>query len=301
MPVCNLCGEKNYELLFKGNIGDDIGTRFSQYAYYDDIYRCKNCWLVSQRQRYSTAKIKFYLQKEKYLDETIGRLNLTEKQTQFEVITRIIEKYCSIVDKRLLDVGANTGIFLSTIRNKVGSAQGIEASTEAAEAARDIYGLNVQSGVIEEVNLPDDHFDIVTMFDVVEHLTNPMNDLKILHQKLKLGGKIFITTHDIETWLAKISGRHYPMLMYQHFFHFSPKTLTRMMVSSGFNVIKYERFLKSWSFEYLYNLIDKTWPKTKFGAFLKFLFLPFYRNAYIRKLRIVSPVREFFVIIASKQ
>ena len=135
---------------------------------------------------------------------------------------------------------------------------------------------------------------------VVEHLTNPMEDLQKLFLKLKPGGKIFITTHDIETWLSKISGRQYPMLMYQHFFHFSPKTLSQMLEGSGFKVDGFERFFKSWSFEYIYNLIEKKWPGTKWAKFIKSILYPLYKIQAIRKFRIVSPQRDFFIIFAEK-
>ena len=74
----------------------------------------------------------------------------------------------------------------------------------------------------------------------------------------------------------------------------------RMLVSSGFNVIKFERFRKSWSIEYLYSLIDKLWPETKVAAVVKLLLLPFYGIPYVRQMRIVVPFREFFIVIANK-
>ena len=111
--------------------------------------------------------------------------------------------------------------------------------------------------MITDVDLPDEKFDIITMFDVIEHLTDPMNDLKILNRKLKSGGKIFITTHDIETLLAKISGRHNLMFMYQHFFHFSPQTLSKMLEANEYKIVGFKRFSKSWSFEYLFHLVEK--------------------------------------------
>ena len=85
LSKCNLCGNNDFKLLFHGNIGDDVGSRFSQYAYYDDIYRCNNCRLVAQRQLYDGEAIKQFLQEEKYLDEAIGNLNLVEKHFQFNV------------------------------------------------------------------------------------------------------------------------------------------------------------------------------------------------------------------------
>jgi len=298
--VCNLCGSENSSLLFKGNIGKDIGSRFSQYAYYDDIYRCNDCRFVAQRQRYDLESIKGFLQDEKYLDEAIGNLNLVEKQVQFDVLTQIMKKYCSLAEKELLDVGANTGVFLSTIIDQVKSGRGIEASNEAAAAARDLYNLDVQVCLIKENQFPDEEFDIITMFDVIEHLTNPMDDLGVLFKKLKPDGKIFITTHDIETWLAKVLGPQYPMLMYQHFFHFSPKTLSRMLQLNGFKVIGFERFYKSWSFGYIYNLIEKKWPGTKWANFFKGILYPLYKIGIIRRFRIVSPQRDFFIMVAEK-
>tara|TARA_B100000315_G_scaffold260886_1_gene326844 strand:+ start:1917 stop:2858 length:942 start_codon:yes stop_codon:yes gene_type:complete len=300
LSKCNLCGNNDFKLLFHGNIGDDVGSRFSQYAYYDDIYRCNNCRLVAQRQLYDGEAIKQFLQEEKYLDEAIGNLNLVEKHFQFNVLTKIIEKHTAIDDQELLDVGANTGVFLASVKDRVKTAQGIEASKEATYAARTIHGLDVQAGLIADVNLPDEQFDIITMFDVIEHLTDPMNDLNILFRKLKPGGKIFVTTHDIETLLAKISGRHYPMLMYQHFFHFSPKTLSKMLEKNGYRIVGFKRFLKSWSFEYIYHLIEKMWPETNLAKILQSVLYPLYRLPSVRKFWIVSPQGDFFMLIAEK-
>ena len=160
--------------------------------------------------------------------------------------------------------------------------------------------MDVQSGLITDVDLPDEKFDIITMFDVIEHLTDPMNDLKILNRKLKSGGKIFITTHDIETLLAKIFSRHNPMFMYQHFFHFSLQTLSKMLEASGYKIVGFKRFLKSWSFEYLFHLVEKLWPGTIFASTIQLVLRPFFRIKFIRKLRIVSPQRNFFMLIAEK-
>lgn len=133
--VCNLCGNNDSKLLFHGNISDDVVFRFSQYAYYSDIYLCNDCRLVAQRQLYDGQAIKQFLQEEKYLDEAISNLNLVEKHFQFNVLTKIIEKYTTLEDQELLDVDDNTGVFLASVKDRVKTAQGIEASEEAAKAA----------------------------------------------------------------------------------------------------------------------------------------------------------------------
>lgn len=300
LPPCALCGQTAFELRFAGNIGDDIGSRFSQYAYYDDIYRCRVCGLVMQHRRHDQQTISRLLKDEKYLDEAIGPLNLREKHVQFETLLRLVETYRPLRGKNVLDVGANTGLFLSMAREQAASVRGIEPSREAAENARREFGLDVQDCLVAEADLPDDAFDVVTMFDVVEHLTDPAGDLAFLASKVAPGGAIFISTHDIGTLLARLSGPGYPMLMYQHFFHFTPHTLGLMVEKAGFRVLGYKRFLKSWSVEYIYNLIEKKWPGTRRSHLLRAAFAPLLRVDAIRQARITSPQRDFFLLVAER-
>lgn len=300
LPPCALCGQSSFELRFPGNIGEDVGSRFSQYAYYDDIYRCRVCGLVVQHRRHDQATISRLLKAEKYLDEAIGELNLREKHVQFETLLKVIEAFGSIDGKRVLDVGANTGLFLSMIRERAASVRGVEPSSEAAANARREFGLDVQDCLIAEADLPDDAFDVITMFDVVEHLTDPAGDLAFLACKLAPGGRIFMSTHDIGTLLAKLTGPGYPMLMYQHFFHFTPHTLGLMAEKTGLRVLGCRRFLKSWSFEYIFNLIEKKWPGSRRARWLQAVLAPLMRRDAIRRMRIVSPQRDFFLLAAER-
>ncbi len=298
-PPCTLCGGTSATLLFPGNIGEDIGSRFSQYAYYDDIFRCDSCGLVVQRRRHDLDVIAALLKAEKYLDEAIGTLNLIEKHVQFEALIRLIEKHRGLSGVRLLDVGANTGVFLKTVKDRVGTARGVEPSREAAAQARS-QGLDVQAGLLANAVLDDQAFDVITLFDVIEHLTDPGADLATLFRKLAPGGAIFISTHDIGSLLARLSGPHYPMLMYQHFYHFTPRTLSALLEKTGFRVLGYDRFLKSWSVEYLYNLIAKKWPDSGLARRFEALLSPLLRVPAIRRARITSPQRDFFLLAAEK-
>ncbi|MBI3445270.1 MAG: class I SAM-dependent methyltransferase [Magnetospirillum sp.] len=300
LPPCALCGQSAFELRFPGNIGDDIGSRFSQYAYYDDIYRCRVCGLVVQHRRHDPATIAGLLKAEKYLDEAIGELNLREKHVQFETLLGLVETFRPLEGQRVLDVGANTGLFLSMARRKAASVRGVEPSREAAENARRTFGLDVQDCLIAEADLPDAAFDMVTLFDVVEHLTDPAGDLAFLARKVAPGGLLFLSTHDIGTWLARLSGPGYPMLMYQHFFHFTPHTLGLMVEKAGFKVLGHRRFLKSWSVEYIYNLIEKKWPGSRRSRLLRAVLAPLVSIDSIRRARITSPQRDFFILAAER-
>ena len=100
------------------------------------------------------------------------------------------------------------------------------------------------------------------MWDVVEHLYDPVSDLATLFPKLKPGGRIFIATHDMNSNFCKMLGKRNPLLMYQHFYHFSPSTLSVALRFAGYEPAGMDRYNKSWSLKYLLALCDKLWPNT---------------------------------------
>jgi SAM-dependent methyltransferase len=226
-------------------------------------------------------------------------LNIQEKGAEFDRLISIINKITSLEEAYLLDVGCNTGTFLNQVQRYTSNIFGIEPSEEAA-----LYsikkGYKVQNVVIEKMDYPDNFFNVITLWDVIEHLYNPPSDLDILFKKLRPGGNIFISTHNIDSWLARLTGKSYPMLMYQHFFHFSAKTLGTMLSNAGFTGIKVVPFCKSWSIRYLYQLFNKIWPNSLITKFSQFCLKPLVANEKIASIRVIIPIRNFFVISAEK-
>jgi len=138
-------------------------------------------------------------------------------------------------------------------------------------------GAVVQNTAVADADLQDGSFDVITMWDVVEHLYDPKSDLDFLYSKLKPGGVLFITTHDVEELFARLTGRHYPMLMYQHFYHFSKRTLGMMLENAGYRVVGVQYHYKSWSLAYLHELLSKLWPENFAARSLGLLLTPFAR------------------------
>lgn len=297
---CNLCKSSEFELRFKGNIDLNSSDRFSQYTWHGDLYRCKSCGLVTQKLVHSVDEIIALLKEEKYLDETIGNLIIEEKGVQFRKLISLMKRTSELNNARLLDVGANTGVFLQEYKTYSGNIQGIEPSEEAAATAKKLFGHNVENAVIGDAHLDDNTFDIITMWDVIEHLYDPRNDLETLFEKLKPGGVIFISTHDVSDWFAKVMGEHYPAYMYQHFFHFSHKTLTLMLENAGCRVLDLKRFGKSWSFGYLHELLHKIWPESLLVRAIRGLMKPLLMIPGISNLQISIPINHFFIVAAER-
>lgn len=297
---CNLCGSGEFELRFEGNIDPNASDRFSQYSLYGDLYRCKSCGFIVQKLEHTVDEILTLLKDEKYLDEAIGGLNIEEKGLQFRKLITLMKRTRELEGATLLDVGANTGVFLQEFKSYSENVHGIEPSEEAAATAKELFGHNIENAVIAEASLDDGKFDIITMWDVIEHLYDPRNDLETLYKKLKPGGVIFITTHNVSDWFAKIMGSHYPNYMYQHFFHFSHQTLTMMLEMAGFRVVDLTRFGKSWSFGYIHEMLFKIWPESRFISVVRILMKPLLRIPGVPQLQITIPIRNFFIIAAER-
>lgn len=297
---CNLCDSEKFDLLFHGNLQPGDLKRFSQYAHYSDIMRCRDCGFVMQKFEHDHETILEYLRSEKYLDDEIVGLNLEEKHYQFDVLIKYMKSICKLEGKTLFDAGANTGLFLNQVKAMVGSVQGVEPSEEAASTARKMFGLDVQQAVVSEANISDNNFDIITMWDVIEHLYNPHLDLEFLFKKLKPGGIIFISTHDIEDMYARLTGAGYPFLMYQHFYHFSKRTLRMMLEKNGYKVLGAKSFRKSFSLFYLYHVLGKMWPDSSLVKMIQWCVGMINKIPGVGNLRIVFPTASFFVMAAER-
>ncbi len=116
---------------------------------------------------------------------------------------------------RLLDVGCNYGIFLKLARDIGYDVRGVDISTPAALYGKERMGLEIINGTIGDAKFPDEHFDVVTMFDVIEHVEDPIKELKGIRRVLKKDGVFFATTPNLNIYLIKARVvRFFPFLRY---------------------------------------------------------------------------------------
>ena len=136
---------------------------------------------------------------------------------------------------RLLDVGAATGAFLVAARAAGFDVAGIEPSP-VAQAAR-ARGLDVFHGPIESATLAAASFDVVTIFDVLEHLVDPADVLRRIGGWLRPRGRLFIAVPDFGGWWARASGARWAMVTpKEHLHYFTRRTLRSLLRGTGFEV-----------------------------------------------------------------
>jgi SAM-dependent methyltransferase len=153
---------------------------------------------------------------------------------------------------RLLDVGANFGYFVSQAQTAF-DAVGIEPSPSVVAWGREHNGAHLEVGSIEHHAADfERRFAAITLFDVIEHLPNPREALERCRSYLAPGGRLFITTPDAGSPMARLLGRHwYYVDLIQHVSLFSTATLTRLLSECGFTVIGRCTIGRSYRFSYI--------------------------------------------------
>jgi len=138
-------------------------------------------------------------------------------------------------DGRLLDVGCGTGQFMKKMHRRGWKVVGIDASSRAVQRVRDELGLPAYVGMLPHLDLEPESFDVITMWQSLPHVHEP---LALLHEARSLlvpGGKLILTTPNIDSWPFRWFGRHWSGLnLPRHLTHFTPVTLPQMLQRAGF-------------------------------------------------------------------
>lgn len=248
---CNLCGADDAVVRYpstieqtKNSVGSPAASlqrdwrafrcTHSGYGRHPPIVECQRCGLVYTDPRPDGDDIAATYQAVEdplYIEEREGRV-LT-----FEHHLKPLERLTGPPDGRpLLDVGAYTGVFVEIAAQHSWDAWGVEPSRWAVQQAK-ARGLRVLQGTLETADLPEAFFDVVTMWDVIEHLTDPRGALQQAHRLLRPGGLLVVHTIDIDSPFARLMGGRWPWLMDMHIYYFSRRTLRAMLEKCDFRVL----------------------------------------------------------------
>lgn len=238
---CNLCGRDNWRVRFQATANkakrpdsEDLRCTCAEYGNHLQIVQCQNCGHVYANPRWEKDELlNAYeeVEDDTYVAERPGRKRTFARHLQS------LERFAGPANGRqLLDVGAYTGVFVETAQEHGWRAIGIEPSRWAVGIAQK-EGIPVIQGTLDSPELKDRHFDVITMWDVIEHLDDPSAELDKLFHLLNPGGWLAVHTMDIDSLVARLMGERWPWLMDMHIHYFSRQTLTKFLEKGGFEVV----------------------------------------------------------------
>lgn len=179
----------------------------------------------------------------------------------------------------MLDIGCGTGVFLDESRYRGWRPHGLEASAYAVQRARS-RGLAVRQVAIEGVELPRSAFDCITMWDVIEHLRDPIGVIAESASALRPGGLLALSTGDISSLCARLSGPRWHLFnLPEHLFFHTPRSLRLLLMRAGLRVVSVRREVSWYTADYLVerlvkSLFRRSWRAGAFRSWLRHFPIP---------------------------
>lgn len=228
---CPVCGEIGRHLWDKGGHA---------------VHRCRHCGLGYVADPPSAEELERFYADHYYARGSVaasGGLGYHVAYTELEPgLKRMYGEFLERVERRhpghrfdrVLDVGCAYGYFLDVARERLGARElvGLDVTPEA-ESIRE-RGYRFHRGFVEDVPLPESHFDLVFMGDAIEHVRDPLRVADRLSAVLAPGGVLVLTTVDFDAPLARLLGRRWRLMKPpEHLFYWNRRSLTRLFGDRG--------------------------------------------------------------------
>jgi len=231
--ACGLCGSARRT------------TKFTDGPF--SVVTCEECGLTYVTPRLVDASLIANVYDEGYWSSSSAKdRGYTDYRADAPLYLKTYRKRYALVAKhfakpgRVLDVGCAAGYFLKVCQEKGWDVLGLEVSDAIRPQAEERLGKShVMAGLLEDAPLAPASFDLVTFWDVVEHIPDVVGALKHVRTLLKPGGKLLIETQNVASRTAARMGKawhHYKHA--EHIYHFDPKTIADVLGRAGFRILE---------------------------------------------------------------
>ena len=229
--VCMLCGSGESD-------------RFPPEYLNGRLWRCLDCDLVFVYPQPAVAELTALYSEEYFSSANSNELGYSDYEGDRENIYRTFTRRLKSLQRvhpdkaAVLDVGCAYGMFLEVAAEAGWDVQGIDISEHAVERAQERLGDRVRAGVFLEEELPSERYDVVTMWDYLEHTLDPKADLAKARRLLVDGGILALATPDVGSLAAKVFGHRWMgYKLDEHLVYFSRATMRRLLEEAGFRII----------------------------------------------------------------
>lgn len=233
---CKVCSSKNVNYQF--NLSAELA-----------IYACTDCDVQFLDPQLSDKQIT-ELYSEKYYQSwgiSGDSENISSKLMKIATFVLRLKQIQKQVPKgKVLDIGCATGFFLEAAQKMQYEPYGIELSEYSSKLAKQKFGESyIFNGKLEDCKFPVEFFEVITMFDLIEHVRMPAETLKQASKLLKQDGIIVITTPNIHSLSNKLMGKKWTHYKKEHFFYFTLSSLNFIAKQAKLKIIFSEKSKKS--------------------------------------------------------
>jgi 2-polyprenyl-3-methyl-5-hydroxy-6-metoxy-1,4-benzoquinol methylase len=250
---CNLCGEDDAETIYSAREPDTYSDLVHTFRASGDellnepLVRCRRCGLqyVNPRPR-ATDVVHAY----SVGDDPTYVSQIAARERTFARAVAHIEKLLP-GRGRLLDIGTAAGAFLAAARDRGWEIDGCEPNRWTAAWGSNHYGIQIRPGELFDHSFAGQPFDVVTLWDVIEHTPDPSRLILRVGELIRPGGLLIVNYPDIGSWIAQLLGRKWPFLSSVHLYYFTRHTMRSFLERHGFQVVEVRPHVQRLQLDYV--------------------------------------------------
>ncbi|OGD20683.1 MAG: hypothetical protein A2W03_02880 [Candidatus Aminicenantes bacterium RBG_16_63_16] len=208
------------------------------------IVRCRKCGHVFANPRLPQSEVETRYESPEFFSEYLEAHKAAPDGYDLEFLRGHYGLYLDLIGGRmppggrLLDVGCGAGFFIKAAEAAGWTAEGTEISRRLTGYAREVVGATVHLGRLEELRFAPGTFDIITLFDVLEHVPNPRGTMIEIRRLLKRGGLVVVSTPDYGSLSRVFLGKPWAVLSpAEHLSLFTSRTLRALIEQAGLSVL----------------------------------------------------------------
>jgi len=268
---CPICNRQDYQVLRNANYSEDITHQellkiyksSSDTELIDQVVKCLECGLV-----YLNPRIHSDIILESYsdaIDPKFTSQNPLRIRTFHKFFGNWLKrtKITPSGEKKILDIGCAAGSFPKVAEDMGFSVVGVDPSKYLCEYGQKEYGLDLRQGTLHEQNFSEGEFNIVSLFDVIEHLDQPGYVLDEIKRILHSDGQLIINYPEYDSWPRKLMGVKWPFFLSVHLFYFTPKSIRQILEMHGFLVVRLEPYYQTLELGYVLERAGQIFPLVK--------------------------------------
>ncbi len=238
---CLFCKETdaaNHPVIYKKNFRDEdldaqvFSARRTTEHFHYEMMKCTKTGLIFSRQILDDASLN-QLYKESLV--TFGEQTEFIKNDYWQPLREHLEGRGK---QKALDIGCSNGFFLEVLKdNGFKEVYGCEPSTEAKDIARADVKDGIHTGFFGPGLYPENYFDLITCFQTLDHLSQPLEMLRNMYTNTKKGGLAYLIMHNTQALQAKIFGEKSPIIDVEHIYLFNKENLPMLCEKAGYKVV----------------------------------------------------------------
>jgi 2-polyprenyl-3-methyl-5-hydroxy-6-metoxy-1,4-benzoquinol methylase len=253
--ICDFCGSTEVKTIRPESVKKNVEivvSSSSNTPLLNRLVKCRKCSLVQVD--HNQSGIELIQSYQDVIDETHAENSHLRIKSFLRALSKIEAKvpdFSSESKSRLVDIGSASGEFPYAATLKGYRATGFEPSVHLSDLGRRKYKIDIRTGVFTSMAVNQEEIDIVTLWDVLEHVDSPKELLVEVTKTLKPGGYLVLNLPMIDTISAQAFRFKWPFYLHVHLFYFTNKTIRQYLRKFQFEVVYCRSYSQTLSIDYL--------------------------------------------------